>query len=126
MLLAVALLAVAVSLAVSEHNRHKASAALPKPQGSYTALVATSGPRVVGRRTPCGVVIGTGTMGISSPVLPCGLRLYLNYRSRHVLASVIGRGPAGPGAEFSVTPALARKLGVSGVKRMRWSYAGRS
>jgi hypothetical protein len=124
-LLAVALLAVAVSIAITMRERHKAAASvLPPEEGAYTALVAASGPRAVGSRTGCGVVIGTRTFGISSPVLPCGVRLYLTYRSRHVLASVIGRGPEAPGAEFALTPALAHRLGVTGVKRLRWSYAG--
>jgi hypothetical protein len=123
-LAAVAILAVAVSFAVTARHERKAAAALPAPHGSYTALVAASGSRVVGKTTACGIEIGRRTMGISSPVLPCGVRLYLTYRSRHVLASVIGRGPQSGGAEFAVTPALARRLGVTGVRRLRWSYAG--
>jgi hypothetical protein len=123
-LLCVAVLAVAVSFAVTTRHKHNAAAAsLPPPVGSYTALVAASGARVVGTRTHCGVVIASRTMGISSPVLACGVRLYLTYGGHHVLAPVIGRGPRAPGAEFAVTPALARKLGMTGVKRVRWSYA---
>ncbi len=123
-LLCVAVIAIAVSLAITTRDKHKAeAAALPPPVGSYTALLAASGPRAVGTKTRCGVVIGTQTMGISSPVLACGVRLYLTYRGRHVLAAVIGRGPSAPGAEFAVTPALSHKLGLTGVKRVRWSYA---
>jgi hypothetical protein len=126
-LLAVAVLAVAVSFAITTREKHKAAAAaLPPAVGSYTALVAASGPRAVGKKTRCGIVIATRTMGISSPVLACGVRLYLTYRSSHVLASVIGRGPDAPGAEFALTPALAHKLGVTGVKRVHWSYAAES
>jgi len=36
---------------------------------------------------------------------------------------VIGRPPAVVPAQFGLTPALARRLGVNGVKRIRWSYA---
>jgi hypothetical protein len=123
-LLCVAVLAVAVSFAITTRDKHQAAAAsLPPPVGSYTALAAASGQRVVGTKTRCGVVIASRTMGISNPVLACGVRLYLTYRGRHVLAPVIGRGPSTPGAEFAVTPALARKLGLTGVKRVRWSYA---
>jgi hypothetical protein len=126
-LLAVALLAVVVSLAVTMRDKHKAAAAaLPPSVGSYTALVASSGPRAVGKKTSCGIVVAPRTMGISSPVLGCGVRLYLTFRDRHVLAPVIGRGPNTPGAEFAVTPALARKLGMTGVRRLHWSYAGDS
>ncbi len=125
-LAAVAILAVAVSFAVTTRRDRKAAAALPAAVGSYTALVAASGPKVVGKHTLCGVQIAPRTMGISSPVLPCGVRLYLTYRGRHVLAAVIGRGPDTPGAELAVTPALARRLGITGVKRVRWSYAADS
>jgi hypothetical protein len=74
--------------------------------GSYSALVAASGPRAIGKKTACGIVIAPRTLGISSPVLPCGTRLYLNYGTRHVLAPVVSRGPEATGAEFAVTPAL--------------------
>jgi hypothetical protein len=124
MLAGAALLAIAISLAItSRHSEHVRAAALPPSQGSYTALVGASAARTVAKPTSCGVQIGLRTMGILSPVLPCGIRLYLGYRSRHVLAAVIGRGPPGPGREFELTRALARKLGVAGVKRVRWSYA---
>jgi rare lipoprotein A len=125
MLGAVALLAVAVSLAVTErHQAHTRAAALPPSQGSYTALVGSSSAKALGQTTTCGVVIGPDTMGVASPVLPCGLRLYLTFRGRHVLAPVIGRGPSGPGREFDLTQPLARRLGIAGVRRIHWSYAG--
>ncbi len=125
-LAAVTLLAIAVSFAVTARNDRKAAAALPKPVGSYSALVAASGPRVIGKRTVCGIVVAPRTMGISSPVLPCGTRLYLNYGTHHVLAPVLGRGPDAGGAEFALTPALAHRLRLNGVKRVRWSYAAQA
>jgi hypothetical protein len=125
LLAAVALLAVAVSLAVTEWRQAGVhAAALPPSQGSYSALVGSSSARELGRTTACGVVIGSRTMGIASPVLPCGIRLYLTFGDRHALAAVIGRGPAGPGREFDLTEPLARRLGLTGVRRVRWSYAG--
>ena len=118
------MLAVTVALGVTTRRGHEhAAAALPPPEGSYSALAAASGSRDVGKRTACGVVIGPRLMGISSPVLPCGSRLYIGYRGRHVLASVVGRGPFAPGAELLLTQALAHRLGVNGVKRVQWSYA---
>lgn len=117
------LFAIAVSFAVTARHDRKAAAALPSPVGSYTALVAASGPKTIGKKTACGIVVATRTLGISSPVLPCGTRLYLTFGSHHVLAPIVGRGPQGGGAEFAVTPALAHRLRLSGVKRVRWSYA---
>jgi hypothetical protein len=123
-LAAVAVLAAVVALAVSHRHEARArKAALPVPEGSYTALVGSSTADALGDPTACGVAVGPRTMGIASPVLPCGIRLYLTFRGRHVLAPVIAVG-AGPGREFDLTQALARRLGINGVRRVRWSYAG--
>jgi hypothetical protein len=122
-LAAVAILAVAASFAATARHDRKAQAALPASVGSYTALVAASGSKAMGKTTACGVLVGPRTQGISSPVLPCGTRLYVTYGNRHVLASVIGRGPEAKGAELALTPSLARRLHLSGLKRVRWSYA---
>lgn len=122
-LVAVTVLAIAVSLAVTTRPGHKAAAALPAPVGSYTALVATASAKDEGKPTACGVVVSPWTVGISSPVLPCGVRIYLSRGQRHVLAPVIGRGPTTPGAEFALTPALASRLRITGLRRVHWSYA---
>ena len=60
-----------------------------------------------------------GIAGIETPVLPCGIRLYLAYRGRSVLASVIGHEPVPAGRELDLTAALARRLGLSGVRARR-------
>ncbi len=122
-LVATTVLAIAVSLAVTTRPGHKATAALPPPVGSYTALVATANAKLTGKTTACGVLLAPRTVGISSPVLPCGVRIYLSRGGRHVLASVIGRGPTAPGAEFAITAALAHRLGITGLRRVHWSYA---
>ena len=123
-LAAVTTLAVAVSLAfTTHHEHHRTISRLPPPHGSYTALAAASGESALGHRTSCGVLVGDSTMGIGSPVLPCGARLYLTYGRRHVLASVIDQTSAA-GASFVLTHALAQRLRVTGVRRVRWSYAG--
>jgi hypothetical protein len=124
MLAAVAILGIAISLAVTDRrHEHARKAALPPAQGSYSALVGASGAKTIGKTTDCGILIGAHTMGIASPVLPCGAQLYLTFRGRHVLTSVVGRS-AGSGREFDLTRALARHLGIAGVRRIRWSYAG--
>src|SRR5581483_5225678 len=87
-------------------------------------LAGTVAPAADGTRTACGVVLGPATEGIVHPVLPCGAKLYLGYRGRTVLAAVIGRAPSVPGPAFELTRALARRLGLAGRTRIRWSYAG--
>jgi len=124
-LAAAVLLGVVAFLAVREHTRHTPTKrALPSPAGSYTALAGSSGPAAYGKRTTCGVVIGPETVGVANPVLPCGVRLYISYRGTSVLTEVIDQGPRAAGREFDVTEALARKLGLSGVRTIHWSYAG--
>ena len=123
MLAGVAVLGLVVSLAFTTRQDHaKAVAALPAPVGSYTALAAATG-AMSGTDPACGVEITPRLVGIFSPVLPCGVRLYVTRGSRHVLASVVGRAPTAQGAELGLTAALAHRLGINGVKRIRWSYA---
>jgi rare lipoprotein A (peptidoglycan hydrolase) len=122
MLAVVALLAAAVSLAVTSSTREPAST-LPEPVGSYTALAGTS-PKANGRRTACpGVVIGARTEGVAHPVLPCGVRVYITYGGKTVLTQVIDRGPYVPGRQFDLTARLALRLGLTGVQKIQWSYA---
>ena len=119
----IALLAAVVSLAVTS-GRHSAARGLPPAVGSYGALAGSSGVAVYGRHTTCGQIIRPRTEGVAHPVLPCGVKLYLTYDGRHVLTQVIDRGPSVPGRQFDLTEALARRLGLVGVQRITWSYAG--
>ena len=118
----VALLAGAVALAVTSAT-HAHGSRLPTPIGSYTALAGSSGVASLGRRTACGEVISATIEGVGNPVLPCGVRVYIGYRGKHILTRVIDRGPYVPGREFDLTPALAAQLQLSGVQEIEWSYA---
>jgi rare lipoprotein A len=123
---ALALLAATIALAVTSRNEttpSRTTRELPEPEGSYTALAASTGPAAYGKRTACGKVIRPETVGVAHPVLPCGVRLYISYRGKHILAQVIDRGPDVSGHQFDLTPALARRLGLGGVRKIEWSYA---
>ena len=80
-------------------TRRSPAAPPRRGRGGRTAATAAfaSPPRPTGSRAPC---------------FPAAIRLYLAYRGRTVLASVIGRGPSPAGREFALTPALARPLGL--------------
>jgi rare lipoprotein A len=121
-LAAIALLAAVVALAVAAKTRSHSSE-LPAAYGSYTALAGTSGAAAIGKRTACGIVIRPSTEGVSHPVLPCGARIYVSFGGKHVLTQVIDRGPSRADREFELTDALARLVGLTGVQRIRWSYA---
>ncbi len=118
----VALLAAVAALAVTAQTRG-ASRGSPQPVGSYRALAGSMGAGVLGRRTACGGVIGVETLGIAHPTLPCGARIFVTFDGTTVLTQVIDRGPHRPGRQFDLTDALAARLGLQGVKPVRWSYA---
>jgi peptidoglycan lytic transglycosylase len=117
-----ALLAAVVALALTSGRGHEST--LSPAVGSYTALAGSSGVAAYGHRTACGQILGPKTEGVAHPVLPCGVKLYVTYQHSHVLTQVIDRGPYVSGREFDLTDALARRLGLTGVQRIHWSYAG--
>ena len=117
-----ALLAAVASLAITEQTR-EGTGTSPQPEGSYPALAGSSGPAAFGRRTACGGVIHPDTEGVSHPTLPCGARIFLSYDGTRVLTQVVDRGPYVPGRQFDLTDALARRVGLRGVKLIHWSYA---
>jgi rare lipoprotein A len=118
----IALLTAAVALALTSGRKDEST--LPPAIGSYTALAGSSGSAAFGHRTTCGQILGPKTEGVAHPVLPCGVKLYITYQGIHVLTQVIDRGPYVSGREFDLTQALADRLGLTGVQRIRWSYAG--
>jgi hypothetical protein len=129
-LAAAAMLGVVVALALSARDgtARRAVQVLPQPAisdvtGWYTALAGVRTRPLAGRPSGCGTLLGPKTLGLDHPVLPCGARLFIEYRGKTVLTSVVDRGPFAPGREFEVTPALADMLGLSGVQTIRWSFA---
>jgi rare lipoprotein A (peptidoglycan hydrolase) len=127
-LAAVALLAVVVSLAVAAADKGSSQTrGLPRPVvgpgGWYSTLAAPRARERYGSRTACGEILTPETVGVSHPVLPCGVKLFLRYGKREVLTQVIDRGPGGPGHDFDLTSALARKLDLRGTQVVEWAYA---
>ena len=76
-------------------------------------------------RTACGYKADADTLGVAHPVLPCGAKILLEYRGATILTQVIDRGTGAPGREFDITQALARRVGLTGVERIRWRFAPR-
>ena len=127
----VALLAAVVSLALTSHGGKQGTRSLLQPVtlqgGKWRSSLAGGTLQNTGRVTNCGVVIQPGTLGVTDSVLPCGIKLYVAYgNSPHFLVQVIERGPVPPGRKFELTPALAQKLGLDGVQRIQWVFAGTS
>jgi rare lipoprotein A (peptidoglycan hydrolase) len=104
----------------SDDSKHK----LPPPSGNwYHALAAPYIATAKPKRGACGVVIGPRTMGVANPVLPCGVKIYIQYGGKEVLTQVIDRGPDVPGREFDVTRALAKTIGLAGTRSINWRFA---
>jgi rare lipoprotein A len=117
-----ALLAAVVVLAAVRqfHHARKTGA---QPVGSFVAYAGSSGPAAFGRKTACGGVLRPDSEGVAHPTLPCGARIFIVFHGKTVLTQVVDRGPYKPGRQFDVTDALARRLGLSGVQLIHWSYA---
>jgi rare lipoprotein A (peptidoglycan hydrolase) len=119
---AIALIAIAVALALTQNSRHSSS--LPAAAGDwYTALAAPYAPSSGKSKSACGVAIVATTVGVAHPVLPCGVKLYVEYRGKQVLTQVIDRGHTVPGREFDLTQALAKLLHVDGTRTIQWRFA---
>ncbi|MDX6469450.1 MAG: rare lipoprotein [Gaiellaceae bacterium] len=119
---AVALIAIALALALTHHSRHTSN--LPAAAGDwYSALAAPYAPSKGRSKSACGVAIGAKTIGVAHPVLPCGVKLYVEYKGKQVLTQVIDRGHTVPGREFDLTQALAKLLHVEGTQTIQWRFA---
>jgi hypothetical protein len=123
----VALLAALVVLAVQHRRESHTTSSAPQPilapgGGWYHAVATVSGGRV-GRRTSCGIVMRAGTLGVADPVLPCGAKIFLLFGGTRALTQVIDRTPAAAAYRFELTPALGRRIGLSGVQPVQWAFA---
>jgi hypothetical protein len=123
----VALVAAVVALAVTrEHSDSSSSslpAAAPAPGGGWFDARAAPlrAPRKP-RATLCGFRLTAKTLGVTHPVLPCGVQIYLEFGKKNVLTRVIGRGsPAS--AELGLTSALADEIGLHSVQQVKWRFA---
>ena len=117
----VAVVALAIALAISHSSKKDAD--LPTPAGQWYSALATTYTPSKPKTGACGVVIGPNTEGVAHPVLPCGVKLYVQFGDREVLTQVVDRGHTVPGHEFDVTQALAKLLDLQGTQTIRWRFA---
>jgi rare lipoprotein A (RlpA)-like double-psi beta-barrel protein len=128
-LTALALVGAIVALAVRRHDTARSAtgtlpAAAPAPGGGWYRALAAAAPLVTKpRSTVCGHTLGPKTIGVAHPVLPCNVKLYVEYGGKEVLTEVVDRGPYVSGREFAFTHALAEALGLHGTQPIRWRFA---
>ena len=126
----IALLAGIVALALSSTGSRPGGPALPEeipaPGGGwFSALASSHGPSFTRPHLDktCGHDVGPSSLGVAHPVLPCDSKIYLLYGDRKALTLVLARAVYAPGRDFELSPALARKLGLSGTQPIKWRYA---
>ncbi len=79
----------------------------------YRMAIATIyGPGFWGSRTACGQILHKTTIGVAHRTLPCGTRVSIYYDGRTIVVPVIDRGPYANGADWDLTTATARALGM--------------
>jgi hypothetical protein len=129
-LVAAGLLASVAGLAVASRDDEVAGArpTLPRPAvssvtGWYPALAGVRSRPLAGHVSGCGTLLSPKTLGVDHPVLPCGAKIFVSFKGKTVLTSVVDRGPFAPRPDFEVTPALGDLLGLRGVQTIRWSFA---
>jgi rare lipoprotein A len=78
------------------------------------ALATEFGPGFYGHTTACGKVLKRNTIGVASRTLKCGTEVAVYYQGRTMVVPVIDRGPYANGADWDLTMAAGRALGMLG------------
>lgn len=78
------------------------------------SLATLYGPGFYGRRTACGRRLTRSTIGVASRTLGCGSKVAVLYRGRTMIVPVIDRGPYANHADWDLTMATGKALGVTG------------
>jgi rare lipoprotein A len=79
----------------------------------YDSAFATwYGPGFFGNRTACGQTLTEELQGVAHRTLPCGTKVSILYGGRTLIVPVVDRGPYAHGADWDLTQATARALGM--------------
>ena len=81
----------------------------------YKRSIATLyGPGFWGHKTACGVTLRRRTVGVANRTLPCGTEVQVYYNGSVMTVPVIDRGPYAHHANWDLTMATGRALGITG------------
>jgi rare lipoprotein A len=79
----------------------------------YRPSIATwYGPGSWGSKTACGVTLRKTTIGVANRTLPCGMPVAVYYHGKTMTVPVIDRGPYANHADWDLTAAAAKDLGM--------------
>jgi hypothetical protein len=84
----------------------------------YALATQEGGPAVNGHKTACGQTFRPSIIGTANRTLPCGEKVALYYHGRTLVVPVIDRGPYAHGADFDISIAAAKKLGLDGISKI--------
>jgi hypothetical protein len=99
----------------SGRRAHAASASPPVIVTVYRPAIATwYGPGFYGQRTACGQTLRPHTLGVANRALKCGTPVAIYYKGQTIVVPVIDRGPYANGADWDLTEATAKALGMDG------------
>ncbi len=76
------------------------------------------GPGFYGHKTACGQRLSRGTIGVANRTLRCGESVAVYYRGRTLVVPVIDRGPYANGADWDLTVATGKALGIEGTAQI--------
>ena len=81
----------------------------------YRPSIATLyGPGFYGRKTACGHRLTRSTIGVANRTLPCGSKVSIDYHGRTLQVPVIDRGPYANHADWDLTMATGKAIGITG------------
>jgi rare lipoprotein A len=81
----------------------------------YRSSTATQfGPGFYGQKTACGETLKASTLGVANRTLKCGTAVAIYYRGRTIVVPVVDRGPYANSADWDLTEATGRALGING------------
>jgi peptidoglycan lytic transglycosylase len=96
------------------------SAAASAPSLSITvyrrSIATLYGPGFYGQRTACGTILRRHTIGVANRTLPCGTEVQIYYDGNVLTVPVIDRGPYAHNANWDLTMATGRALGMRGTE----------
>jgi rare lipoprotein A len=85
----------------------------------YRPSLATQyGPGFYGKRTACGQRLKKGMIGVANRTLKCGTSVAVYYQGRTMIVPVIDRGPYANGADWDLTEATGKALGIDGTAQI--------
>jgi rare lipoprotein A len=94
-----------------------ASASTADPTVTVTvyrpSLATLYGPGFYGHKTACGITLRRTTIGVANRTLPCGTPVAIYYDGETLIVPVIDRGPYAHHADWDLTMATGKALGMT-------------